>query len=352
VITGHYKSDGTDFYTVDVYVDGPAKMAKMQGKFYDGHVGQITYYGSNYELSNQHLIYTKTELDELNSPSSSLPIDNAGEKIDWAGDKTWQDKLGKFKDDYAKSITSDGRSWVVDWTATPEAIESDQRDMLLKIFRSFKMNRNAPKHNGMGLGMRACGGGVCYDQALVETYAIQGVGQPLGIKAYNLDGTTVNPQGGHGFVRVDLKGKPQKVLFDHAIDYSNPSKVLFPGVEVSVNNVNLISDPGWADYGTTEDQYARMSQGEALNPIPKDANRAVNGRSSSRLLSEVAKKESAKGPLNLATPQKVAAILAADRERFAQDVIDSAKKGESDPVQTALEQGKYKLLDLCNGALN
>lgn len=218
----------------------------------------------------------------------------------------------------------------IDFRADPKIIEQKQQDLMLQIFRFFKMNRNAPSNNGRGIGLRSCGGGVCFDQALVLTAAIQAVGQTLGIKAFNLNGTTVNPMGGHGFVRYDLKTVPRYMTFDkvfpyeaweelHAkkkhdpklsggvlvIDYKLPSTLAtYPGVKVKTSTWTGISDPGWADYGITPDFFARMAVGEALNPLPVDSNRAVHGMSSSRSLSDVAQTLNAKGPLNTYRPQR------------------------------------------------
>ena len=337
-------TNGTTFFSVDVYIDGPDKMMNKMATLYDGRQGQIIYYGDNYALTKVRKIYTKTELDVLNSPASSLPKDNMGEVLDWHNDKVWQEKLESFKSKMAQN------NFEIDFTAPTVEIEKKQQELMLNIFRHFKMNRNASSNNGRGIGLRACGGGVCYDQALVLTYAIQGVGQTSGIKAYNLNGTTVNPMGGHGFVRYDLKTNPQVINFDRVFDhklwedeYSRRKKIIkdggvpqidieFPASKAIYQGVNLktstwtgISDPGWADYGITPDFFARVPVGKALNPIPIDSNRAVNGMSSQRSLSEVAQQISAKGPMNTFTPQKMATIDSATRSKLLEEMDKRAQ---------------------------
>lgn len=334
--------DGTTFYAVDVYVDGAGQMMKKQATLYDGRQGEIIYYGKNYHLTKVRKILTKTELDSLNSPASSLPKDNAGEILDWANDQVWQDKLEAFK---TKMVQADLE---VDFTQPKSVIEKKQQELMLQIFRHFKMNRNAPSNSGRGIGLRSCGGGVCYDQALVLAYGIQAVGQTSGIKAYNLDGTTVNPMGGHGFVRYDLKTNPQTINFDRVFDhklwedeYARRKKVikdggvpqididfdtklaLYPGVDLKTSTWTGISDPGWADYGVTPDFFARVPVGKALNPIPIDSNRAVNGMSSQRNLSDVAEQISAKGPMNTFISQKLKAVDLALRNK----IIEEMSKG-------------------------
>ncbi len=338
--------DGTTFFAVDVYVDGPDKMMKKMATLYDGRQGQIIYYGDNYSLVKVRKLFTKTELDQLNSPASSLPKDDKGEVLDWHNDQVWQEKLEAFKAKMAQN------NFELDFSAPPAEIEKKQQELMLQIFRHFKMNRNAPSNHGRGIGMRACGGGVCYDQALVLAYAIQGVGQTSGIKAYNLNGTTVNPMGGHGFVRYDLKTNPQIINFDRVFDhklwedeYSRRKKIIkdggvpqidieFPahqaiyqGVDLKTSTWTGISDPGWADYGVTPDFFARVPVGKALNPIPIDSNRAVNGMSSQRNLSDVAEQIAAKGPLNTFTAQKMTTIDAAMRAKLLEEMAKKAHLG-------------------------
>jgi hypothetical protein len=323
-IADHMVIDGTDLYKVDVYVDGSAKMVQRQGTLYDGRKGTIVYYGPGYQLEKITKVLTRAELDKVNSPASSLPKDNMGEVLDWAGDKVWRDKLEDFKSKLAKT------NFEIDFRKSPAEIEAKQQELMLEIFRHFKMNRNAPSNSGKGIGLRACGGGVCFDQALVLAYAVQAVGQTSGIKALNLNGTTVNPMGGHGFVRYDLKTNPQAITFDKVfsydlweaefakrqkivkdggvpqLDFEFPEgKATYEGVKVKTSTWIGISDPGWADYGITPDFFARVPFVKALNPIPIDSNRAVNGLSSQRNLSDVAQQLQAKGPLNTHVPQKL-----------------------------------------------
>ncbi len=338
-IVDHAQVDGTDFYTVDIYVDGMDKMTQKTGTLYDGRKGTIIYYGPNYELKKVTKLLTKSELDLLNSPASSLPKDNAGEVLDWQNDQVWRDKLEAFK---AKMVQ---KNLEVDFRQSPAEIEKKQQDVMLEIFKHFKMNRNAPSNSGKGIGLRSCGGGVCFDQALVLSYAIQAVGQTSGIKAYNLNGTTVNPMGGHGFVRYDLKTNYQDVNFDRVfaydmweaefakrkqiikdggvpqIDIEFPaSKAVYQGVTVKTSTWTGISDPGWADYGVTPDFFARVPVGKALNPLPVDSNRAVNGMSSQRNLSDVAHQIKAKGPMNTFVAQKLTALDAPARARLLEEI--------------------------------
>jgi hypothetical protein len=219
------------------------------------------------------------------------------------------------------------------------------------------MDRNARSQTGQGIGKRACGGGVCFDQALVLNYAIQGLGQTLGIKSYNLNGTTVNPMGGHGFVRYDLKTFPQEVVFDQVFPFElweeefvkrNRQMVkngfvqnnvtladelaTYPGIKLATSTWTGISDPGWADYGITPDFFARVPVGKALNPIPIDSNRAVNGLSSQRSLVDVAQNLQAKGPLATYTEQKITTLEKIDRERYQEEL----EKGSS--LKSTLEK--------------
>ncbi|MBX3033938.1 MAG: hypothetical protein KF865_08435 [Bdellovibrionaceae bacterium] len=319
LIRDHVRKNGADYYLVDVLVDGPDQMAKRTGQFYDGRQGEILYYKDDYKLTVDRRVYSRHELDTLNSPASSLEKDQVGELIDWKNDKIWLDKLESFKDKMSES------GFQIDWTQSPDRIYEQQTRLLLEIFKHFKMNRNAPSQSGRGMGLRACGGGVCFDQALVLTYAIKGVGQTLGLKALNLNGTTVNPMGGHGFVRVDIKTKWRDITFEQVIPYEDwvnnkkavtqaldkaftvddPMSVLgkfathmkYQGYKVRTKTMSLISDPGWADYGVTPDQFARMPVTIALNPIPVDSNRAVNGLAAQKSLAEVVRSTGGQGPL-------------------------------------------------------
>jgi hypothetical protein len=152
----------------------------------------------------------------------------------------------------------------------------------------------------------------------VLSFAIQALGQTQGLKAFNLDGTTINPVDGHGFVRVDIKSKLHTLTFDQVMPYEDwiknkssitpalsrafesddpmsaltrfASKILYKGYAVKTRVHSLISDPGWADYGVTPDQFARMPVTIALNPIPIDSNRAANGLSAHRTLADVSER--------------------------------------------------------------
>lgn len=326
-IVEHARVNETDMYLVDVYVDGPTKMSKQMGTLYDGRQGEIIYYSKDYNLEKIRRLMTKTELDTLNSPGSSLPVDSQGEKLDWAGDKIWNDKLEAFKDKMAAA------DFEIDFREIPSQIQAKQQELMLQIFKHFKMNRNSPSQNGRGIGPRSCGGGVCFDQALVLNYAIQGVGQTLGIKSFNLNGTTVNPQGGHGFVRYDLKTMSQDVTFDRVWSYEiwatehakqknivkqggvpqldiklDPALAYYQGVTVRSTTWTGISDPGWADYGVTPDFFARVPLSQALSPLPVDSNRAVHGLSSQRNLVDVAEQLKAKGPMNAFVPQSISRL--------------------------------------------
>lgn len=337
-IKKHMRIDGTDYYEVEVYVDGANQMSKRQGTFYDGRKGDIVYYSPNYQLTKVTKVINKVEMDALNSPASSLPVDNVGEVLDWAKDQVWRDKLEAFKSKMAS------KNFEIDFTQPPQEIEKKQQELMLELFRHFKMNRNAPSNNGRGIGLRSCGGGVCFDQALVLTFGIQALGQTLGIKAYNLNGTTVNPLGGHGFVRYDLKTNLQEVIFDRVFPYElweseynkrkaalkdpnatlevdfdlPPEKAIYKGVSVRTKTWTGISDPGWADYGVTPDFFARVSVNKALNPLPVDSNRAVNGLSSQRSLSEVSEKIQARGPLNTYSVQQNKSLDSVGRAKIAE----------------------------------
>lgn len=369
VIVDKANHNGTDYYVVEMLVDGPSKMAHTTGTFYDGKQGQVMYYGPNYSLEKLTKIVTKAEIDALNSPASSLPVDNVGEKLDWANDTVWQDKLEAFKSKMAS------QNFEINWTASSDEIYSKQQELMLQIFRHFKMNRNAPSNSGRGIGLRSCGGGVCFDQALVLTYAIQAVGQTSGIKAFNLNGTTVNPMGGHGFVRYDLKTKTQEITFDRAfsldywqqekkkVNYTNaqggvpqldihldPTKATYPGVTIKTSTFSGISDPGWADYGVTPDFFARIPVTSALNPIPIDSNRAVNGLSSQRSLVEVAEKVQAKGPLAVNTAQATKTIDQSQRVKLVEEFKKSSKTNNALSIALANVMGSKGMS--CNAALS
>jgi hypothetical protein len=343
-IVDHAQVSGVDYYTVDVYVDGPSKMAPHMGTFYNGQKGNVIYYGPNYSLEKTTKILTKAELDTLNSPASSLPQDKAGEVLDWQNDQVWRDKLEQFK------VKMTAKNFEINYTAPASAIEKQQQELMLDIFRHFKMNRNAPSNSGKGIGMRACGGGVCFDQALVLSYAIQALGQTSGIKAFNLNGTTVNPQGGHGFVRYDLKTNPQTITFDKVFPYElweealqknkaaikagttteinltlPPEKATYKGVDVKTSTWSGISDPGWADYGVTPDFFARMSVAQALNPLPIDSNRAVHGLSAQRNLVEVAQQLHAKGPMNTFVQQAAVVLDVNSRAKIIEEIKQGKK---------------------------
>ena len=333
VIREHQLVDGTDYYLVEEYVDGASQMSRRQGVLYNDKPGEILYYKDDYKLNSKMKVVTKTELDEMNSPASSLEKDNVGEVLDWKNDKIWQNKLEDFK---AKMVSE---NFAVDWTAKPTELYAKQSELLLRIFSFFKMNRNAPKNNGQGIGMRACGGGVCFDQALVLSFAIQALGQTQGLKAMNLNGTTLNPEGGHGFVRVDIKTKTVKTIFERVINFdewltnrnlvlsselyahedpmavlmSKATNIVYKGQAVEASNSVLIADPGWFDYGITPDQFARLNVTMALNPLPIDSNRAVHGLSSHKTLAEVSAAVGAKGPLNVASAQQVKTLSPTDR---------------------------------------
>jgi hypothetical protein len=91
---------------------------------------------------------------------------------------------------------------------------------------------------------------------------------------------------------------------------------IYPGVTVKTSTWTGISDPGWADYGITPDFFARVPIAKALNPLPIDANRAVNGLSSQRKLSDVAEQIQAQGPLNTFNKQNILTIDAATRAKI------------------------------------
>ncbi len=352
----------TEFFVVETLDDGPSQMENRQGTLYDGKKGTINYYKDTYQHRTVQRVFTRAELDRLNSPTTSKPVDQLGEKLDWSKDEIWRAKLASFKDQMAR------KNFEIDWTASPEQIEARQKTLMKSIFGFFKMNRNAASKSGQGIGLRCSGGGVCFDQALVLTFAVQGVGTPSGLKAMNLNGTTVNPQGGHGFVRVDIKGNPQSVIYDQVVSYDYLEKngwsdsipkreVKFAGTEWKVNNFVGISDPGWADYGVTPDYFSLMDVGDSLNPFPLNANRAVLGVASHRTLSEVSGELGAKGPLAVYKPQRVAVLNDAARkamlEAFAKHQDDASLRKELRSVLQAqgyLADGKPQLH--CPGAFS
>ena len=80
------------------------------------------------------------------------------------------------------------------------------------------------------------------------------------------------------------------------------------------------------------DFFARVPVGKALNPIPIDSNRAVNGLSSQRSLVDVAQNLQAKGPLATYTEQKITTLEKIDRERYQEEL----EKGSS--LKSTLEK--------------
>ena len=270
-ITKILKGDSATYFVVELGVDngGQGGMQTIQGKYYDGHVGPVLDYGPNYKIEKKTYIYSMEEIERYNAPfRSALVSSDTGIQVDYVRDAKWIEKINRFKD----QVIADKLE--VDFTKTPSQIYAAQQRLIKAIFNFFKMNRNAPGGSPL-LGDMAAGGGTCFTQACVLSHAVHAVGEPYGLRAINIKGSTVNPMGGHGFVRLMLRGVEETHVFDAKLDASGRA-LPGQGIQITSEAINYISDPGWADYGATPDYFSMMPIERSINPIPINANRAVH----------------------------------------------------------------------------
>lgn len=254
------------FVIVEVGVDNGAQggMETKPGRYYDGRTGPVLSYGPNYVIERKPYLYSMSEILKHNAPfRATVVATDTGTKVDYVNDKNWLAKLDEFKEIVVKEKLG------IDFTKPAAEVYAAQRRLMMRIFNFFKMNRNAPG-GGPLLGDLAKGGGSCFTQACVMSHAVHAVGEPYGLAAVNISGSTINPAGGHGFLRIMLRGVDEVHVFDRDL---TTNKVT--GLEIKSNKINFISDPGWADYGKTPDFHAMMPVEEALNPKPVDANRCL-----------------------------------------------------------------------------
>jgi hypothetical protein len=261
----------------------------VPGKYYDGRPGPVVDYSPTFSITKKQYLYSLSEMERYNASFRSQSVgSDTGATVDYTKDAKWLKKMDDFKEKViAKKLE-------VDFTAAPDVVYAQQRALILEMFRHFKMNRNAPTGAPL-LGDVANGGGVCFTQACVLAHGVHAVGEPYGIKAMNISGQTVNPMGGHGFTRITVRGPEEVHVYDLVKDAKG--NVTYRGLEIKSGTMNFISDPGWADYGVTEDQFAMMPIETAINPIPIDANRALNDLIQGKSFEDVVVKYGNKGPM-------------------------------------------------------
>lgn len=285
------KGEKETYFLVEVGVDNGAQggVHTIPGKYYDGRPGPVLDYSPTFNITKKQYLYSLSEMERYNGAFRSQSVgSDTGATVDYTKDVKWLKKIDDFKERViAKKLE-------VDFTAPAAEIYATQRSLILEMFRYFKMNRNAPVGRPL-LGDYASGGGVCFDQACVLAHGVHAVGEPYGIKAMNISGQTVNPTGGHGFTRITIRGPEEVHVYDLVKDAQG--NVQYRGLEIKSGMINYISDPGWADYGVTEDQFAMMPVETAINPIPIDSNRAINDLIQGKSFEEVVLKDGGKGPM-------------------------------------------------------
>ncbi|MGK5083149.1 hypothetical protein WDW37_07565 [Bdellovibrionota bacterium FG-1] len=285
------KGERETFFLVEVGVDNGPKggVHTIPGKYYDGRPGPVLDYSPTFNITKKRYLFSLSEMERYNGSFRSQSVgSDTGSTVDYSRDQKWIKKLSEFKD----KVVAQGLE--VDFTASASEIYAKQRALIVEMFHHFKMNRNAPG-GGPLLGDLANGGGACFAQACVLSHGVHAVGEPYGIKAMNISGTTVNPIGGHGFTRITVRGPEEVHVYDLVKDAQG--QVLYRGLEIKSNMINYISDPGWADYGVTEDFFAMMPVETAINPIPIDSNRAINDLIQGKSFEDVVLKYGGKGPL-------------------------------------------------------
>lgn len=318
------------YFIVQVGVDNGAQggMHIVDGKFYDGRTGKVLAYNPDtFTIDMKNYVYSLSEIERYNAPFRSLSVgSDTGARVDYTQDAKWLAKLDAFKDQAVKS------KWEVDFTKSPEEIYKAQRKLITKIFHHFKMKREAPGGHPL-LGDMAAGGGGCFTQACVLSHAVHAVGEPYGIRAMNINGSTINPSGGHGFVRITIRGPQEVHVFDMVKDEAT-GKVSFQGLEIKSHSINYISDPGWADFGTTPDKFAMTPIEDAINPKPIDANRAIHDLYQGKSFEEVVVKYGNKGPMVGNRPELKGELF--DGSRMVEFLAPKGQIAEAAELERAL----------------
>jgi len=270
-VTQILRGESETYFVVEVGVDNGSRggMETRPGRYYDGSTGPVLGYTPNFTIEKKTYVYSLSEMERFNGAFRSQSVgSDTGATVDYTRDARWLAKLSQFKDKVIQ------RGLEIDFTAPTASIYSQQRRLVREMFNHFKMNRNAPSQGPL-LGDVASGGGVCFTQACVLSHGVHAVGEPYGIRAMNINGATVNPTGGHGFVRLTMRGVDEAHVFD-LVRNETTGATTFRGVEIKSNLIHFISDPGWADYGSTPDFFSAMPIEDAINPLPVNANRAIH----------------------------------------------------------------------------
>lgn len=330
------RGEADTYFVVEVGVDNGSDggMTHVDGKFYDGRPGKILSYGDSFRIEKKTYVYSLSEMERYNAPFRSMHVgSDTGAQVDYVRDAKWLAKMDAFKD----KIIDKGLD--IDFTAPAKEIYRKQRRLLVEMFRHFKMNRNAPGGAPL-LGDVASGGGVCFTQACVLSHGVHAVGEPYGVRAMNISGTTINPQGGHGFVRLTIRGPEEVHVYDLA--EAADGRQIFRGLEIKSNMLHYISDPGWADYGKTPDMFAAMPVEDAINPLPMDANRAIHELVQGRSFEEVIEKYGNKGPFVTNRQYKGALFYGSKQGEF---LAPGAQIAEAAALEKALGSKLSALVD-------
>ncbi len=291
-ITSILRGSTETYFVVEVGVDNGSSggMETRTGRYYDGRQGPVLSYGPDFRIEKKTYVYSLSEMDRFNGAFRSQSVgSDTGATVDYTRDAKWLTKLSEFKDRVVQ------RGLEIDFTAAPDQIYASQRRLVREMFNHFKMNRNTPTRGPL-LGDVATSGGVCFTQACVLSHGVHAVGEPYGIRAMNISGATVNPTGGHGFVRLTMRGVNEAHVFDLVRDEFT-GRTTYRGLEIRSNLVNFISDPGWADYGTTPDFFSAMPVEDAINPLPINANRAIHELVQGKSFEEVVQANGGRGAI-------------------------------------------------------
>ena len=289
-ITQIVRGANETYFVVEVGVDNGAQggVETRPGRYYDGSTGPVLSRGTNFSMTKKTYLYSLSEIDRFNGAFRSQSVgSDTGATVDYTRDAKWLAKLDEFKN----RVVSRGLE--IDFTASQDSIYSQQRRLVREMFNHFKMNRNVPTRGPL-LGDVASSGGVCFTQACVLSHGVHAVGEPYGIRAMNINGSTVNPAGGHGFVRLTMRGVEEAHVFDFVSDPAT-GQTVYRGLEIRSNLIHFISDPGWADYGTTPDYFSAMPVEDAINPNPVNANRAVHELVQGKSFEEVVERYGGRG---------------------------------------------------------
>lgn len=116
-------------------------------------------------------------LNFWNGAGSSMPIDELRESIDWDHDRFFLKHLANFKESMAKDDFS------FDFSLSGKELLEAQTKLWEKLTTFFKISQGDLRQAGRGVGFLACGQGNSDDQALIEAFVFQALGQSFGIKA-------------------------------------------------------------------------------------------------------------------------------------------------------------------------